>query len=67
MNGKYISFKLPIWSLTKALTLANELSKAIDHLDGTSLVLLFAIKCKPTTKKNTKKLYKAKFVKVKLK
>ena len=67
MNGKYISFKLPIWSLTIEFTLANELSKAIDHLEGTSFVLLFANRCKPITKKKTKKEYKAKFVKVKLK
>ena len=64
MKGKYTSFKLPIWSLTIELTLAKELSKAIDHLDGTNLALLLATTCKPITKNNTRKQYKARLVKV---
>ena len=67
MKGKYTSFKLPIWSLTIELTLANELSNAIDHLDGTNLALLLAIICRLKTKNKTKIQYKAKLVKVKLK
>ena len=34
--------------------LAKELSNAIDHLDGTNLVLLLAITCKLITKNKTK-------------
>ena len=47
--------------------LAKELSKAIDHLDGTNLLLLLATTCKLIIKKNTKIQYKAKLVNVKFK
>ena len=43
MKGKYNSLALPICSLTIEFILAKELSKAIDHLEGTNLALLFPI------------------------
>ena len=47
--------------------LAKELSKAIDHVDGTNLELLLATTCKLITKNKTKIQYKAKLVNVKFK
>ena len=67
MKGKYLSYLIPIWSLTIVEIVVYILSKAIDHLEGINLLLLLAKMCKLTIKLITKREYKAKFVKAKLK
>lgn len=67
MKGKYLSYLIPIWSLTIVEIVVYILSKAIDHLEGINLLLLLAKMCKLTIKLITNREYKAKFVKAKLK
>lgn len=67
IKGKYFSFEAPICSLTSFLRLANEVSRAIDHLEGTNLVSLFPKKCSPIIRIKTKIAYKVKLVTVKFK